>query len=55
MLRGNAERIGHAIEKRKHRGDVDRLGDLWIGPAVVAQNLHVPCVVLYAASVTFFT
>ena len=41
MLRGNAEGIGHAIEEGKHRDDVDRLGDLVLGPAVAAQFLHI--------------
>ena len=39
MLRRYSESIGHAIEERKHRNDVHRLGDLLLRPAVAAQFL----------------
>ena len=37
----DSKSICHAIEKREHRRDVHRLGDLWFGPAVIAQGLHI--------------
>ena len=33
--------ICHAIEKREHRRDVNRLGDLRLGPTMIAQRLHI--------------
>src|ERR1700740_3357629 len=41
MLRGHPKRISHAIEKRKHRRDVNGLGNLRLGPSVVAKRLHI--------------
>ena len=41
VLWWNAERVGHAIEEREHRDDVDRLGDLLFAPAMVTEPLNV--------------
>jgi hypothetical protein len=40
-LRSDSKRVGHSIEKGKHRCDVDRFSDLRFGPTVIAQLLHV--------------
>ena len=40
-LRRNAEGIGHPVKEGKHRCDVNRLSDLRLTPAVVAQRLNV--------------
>ena len=40
-LRRNTERVRHAIEKCKQRGDVYRFGNLGLAPTVLAQDLHV--------------
>jgi hypothetical protein len=42
-LRRNAERIGDAIEKRKHRGYVHCLGDLRLCPSMLTKRLHIFC------------
>lgn len=36
-----AEGISDPVEECEHRGDVNSLGDLWLGPPVVAQSLYV--------------
>jgi hypothetical protein len=40
-LRRNAKGIGHTVEEGKHRGDIHGLCDLWLAPAMIAENLHV--------------
>jgi hypothetical protein len=40
-LRRNAKRVRDAIEKGKHRRDVDRLSDLWLCPPVITQTLNI--------------
>src|SRR5579863_613381 len=40
-LRRNTECIRHPIEKSEHGRDVDGLGNLRLGPSVIAQLLHV--------------
>ncbi len=42
-LRRDSECVCHAIEESKHGGDVDGLGDLRLGPAMIAKQLHVFC------------
>ena len=39
--RGNTERVCYAIEESEHSGYVYRFGDLWIAPAVFAQEGNV--------------
>jgi hypothetical protein len=41
ILRRNAERVGHAIEKREERGDVNGFSDLIFFPSGIAQFLNV--------------
>jgi hypothetical protein len=41
ILGGNAERIRHAVEERKHCRDVNRFGNLFLVPACIAQFLNV--------------
>ena len=40
-LRQNAEGVCHAIKEGEHRRDVDRLGNLGLGPTVLAQVLYI--------------
>jgi hypothetical protein len=42
-LRRDPERIGHAIEERKHSRNVDRFSNLRLCPSVVTQYLHIFC------------
>jgi hypothetical protein len=41
ILGGNAERIRHAVEERKHCRDVNRFRNLFLAPACIAQFLNV--------------
>jgi hypothetical protein len=41
ILCRNAEGVSHAIEERKHRGDVDGFRDLIFGPACITQFLNI--------------
>ena len=41
ILRGNAEGIGHAVEKCEQCGDVHGFGNLVLGPTGIAEFLHV--------------
>jgi hypothetical protein len=40
-LRRNAKGIGYTIKEGKHSGDIDSLCNLWLAPAVIAENLDV--------------
>jgi hypothetical protein len=40
-LRNDPEGIRNPIEEGKHRGDIDRFGNLRLRPTVIAQRLHV--------------
>jgi hypothetical protein len=40
-LRSNAKCVGNTIKESKHRRDVDCFGDLWFGPTVIPQFLHI--------------
>jgi len=42
-LRRNSESICNAIEKCEHRCNIDSLGNLRIGPSVIAQVLDIFC------------
>jgi hypothetical protein len=40
-LRRNSESICNTIEKCEHRRNIDSLGNLRIGPSVIAQDLDI--------------
>ena len=40
-MRSNAECVGHTVEESEHRGDIHCFGDLWFGPTVIPQFLHI--------------
>jgi hypothetical protein len=39
----NAKGVGHAIEESKHSSYIHSLSDLWLAPAMIAENLYVFC------------
>src|SRR5438445_11873740 len=41
VLRGNAKRIGHAVEEGEQRDNVDGLRNLIFGPAHIAELLYI--------------
>ena len=41
VLRRHSERIGDAVEESKHRGDINRFGNLLFAPAGVSQFLNI--------------
>lgn len=40
-LRGDSKGVGHPVEKCKHRRDINRLRNLRLCPAEIAQSLHI--------------
>jgi hypothetical protein len=42
-LRRNTKGIGYTVEEGKHGGDIHSLCDLWLAPAMIAENLYVFC------------
>ena len=40
-MRGNAEGVCHTVKEGEHCRDVDRLGNLGLGPTLLAQDLYI--------------
>ena len=41
VLGWDSERVGNAVKEGDHGSDIDRFGNLILGPAEIAQPLHV--------------